>query len=244
MTVPSGPVSERNAANFSGVVSRRGCSSTETVAVWPRPAGTVTGTISSANRPSSVAAIARMLEWNDQWSDSSRVIPHSRAVFSPTVISMFVFGASGESGWLGGRKRSTPPNGNGDRSNNRGDRVMDSTPPATTTSAMPARCWPPHPAPPSSRWRTGAARRRRACREADRARWPRSEQCTRRPGALRRGRGRRCQPDSDRPPRMAAATVCPPNSWMVSGARLRPARPMGLRTAATMTASVMVPPGN
>ena len=68
----------------------------------PRPAGTITGTIASAKRPSSVAATARMLEWYDQSSDSSRVMPHSRAVFSPTVINMFMLGASGESGWLGG----------------------------------------------------------------------------------------------------------------------------------------------
>ena len=66
-------------------------------------------------------------------------MPHSRAVFSPTVMSMFMFGASGESGWLGGRKRSTPPKGKGDFSNMSGLRVMDSTPPAITASAMPLR---------------------------------------------------------------------------------------------------------
>ncbi len=244
MTVPSGPVSEGNAASFSGVVSRRGCSSTETVAVWPRPAGTVMGTISSANRPSSVAAIARILEWNDQWSDSSRVMPHSRAVFSPTVMSMFVFGASGESGWLGGRKRSTPPNGNGDRSNNSGDRVMDSTPPATTTSAMPApmlaaasctaiipvahcRCTAP---PGVSGGRPRALATYRAVHPPPWRTSPRTRSSM--------------SPGSSAAAAMAAATVCPPSSWRVRGARLRPARPMGLRTAATITASVMVPPGS
>ena len=121
------------------MVSRRGCSSRLTVTVSPRPAGTVIGTISSAKRPSSVAATARMLEWYDQWSDSSRVMPHSRAVFSPTVMSMFIFGASGESGWLGGMNRSAPPKGKGERSNMSGDRVIDSTPPAMTASAMPER---------------------------------------------------------------------------------------------------------
>ena len=130
VTWPSGPVSEGSAASFSGVVSRRGCSSTLTVTVSPRPAGTVTGTISSAKRPSSVAATARMLEWYDQWSDSSRVMPHSRAVFSPTVMSMFVLGASGESGWLGGMNCWTPPKGKGDFSKRSGVRVMDSMPPA------------------------------------------------------------------------------------------------------------------
>ena len=99
VTWPSGPVSERSAASFSGVVSRRGCSSTLTVTVSPRPAGTVTGTISSSKRPSRRwHATARMFEWYDQSSDSSRVMPHSRAVFSPTVINMLVLGASGVSG--------------------------------------------------------------------------------------------------------------------------------------------------
>ena len=37
---------------------------------------------------------------------------------------------------------------------------------------------------------------------------------------------------------MAAATVCMPMSWRLSPARLRPERPIGVRTAATMTASV------
>ena len=66
-------------------------------------------------------------------------MPHSRAVFSPTVMSMFMFGASGESGWLGGLKRSMTPNGAGDLANMSGPRVMDSMPPATTASAMPER---------------------------------------------------------------------------------------------------------
>ena len=141
VTWPSGPVSERRAASFSGVVSRRGCSSTLTVTVSPRPAGTVTGTISSAKRPSSVAATARMCEWYDQWSDSSRVMPHSRAVFSPTVINMLVLGASAESGWLGGMNCWTPPKGKGDFSKRSGVRVMDSIPPAIIASAMPERMW-------------------------------------------------------------------------------------------------------
>ena len=132
-------MSDRSAASFSGVVSRRGCSSTLTVTVSPRPAGTVTGTISWAKRPSSVAATARMLEWYDQSSDSSRVMPHSRAVFSPTVINMLVLGASGVSGWLGGMNCWTPPKGNGDVSNSIGVRVMESIPPAITASAMPDR---------------------------------------------------------------------------------------------------------
>ena len=113
VTWPSGPVSEGSAASFSSVVSRRGCSSTLTVTVSPRPAGTVTGTISSAKRPSSVAATARMFEWYDQSSDSSRVMPHSRAVFSPTVMSMFMLGASGESGWLGGHEPLDAAEGEG-----------------------------------------------------------------------------------------------------------------------------------
>ena len=45
---------------------------------------------------------------------------------------------------------------------------------------------------------------------------------------------------------MAPATVCMPMSWMLSPARLRPERPIGVRTAATTTASVaalmMAPP--
>ena len=61
--VPPGRSATGRAASFSGVVSRRGCSSTAKVAVSPRPTGTSTGTISSAKRPSSVAATARMFEW-------------------------------------------------------------------------------------------------------------------------------------------------------------------------------------
>ena len=41
-------------------------------------------------------------------------MPHSRAVFSPTVMSMFMLGASGVSGWLGGEKRCISPKGSGD----------------------------------------------------------------------------------------------------------------------------------
>ena len=82
-----------------------------------------------------------MCEWYDQWSDSSRVMPHSRAVFSPTVMSMFVLGASAESGWLGGMNCWTPPKGKGDFAKRSGVRVMDSIPPAIITSAMPERMW-------------------------------------------------------------------------------------------------------
>ena len=99
----------------------------------------MTGTISSAKRPSSVAATARRLEWYDQSSDSSRVMPHSLAVFSPTVMSMFMLGASGVSGWLGGMNCFMSPKGKGDFSKRSGERVMDSMPPATTASAMPER---------------------------------------------------------------------------------------------------------
>ena len=88
-----------------------------------------------------MAATARMFEWYDHSSDSSRVMPHSLAVFSPTVISMFRLGASGVSGCDGGRYGSTPPKGKGERAKTWGKRVIDSTPPATTTLAMSDRIW-------------------------------------------------------------------------------------------------------
>jgi hypothetical protein len=68
-------------ASASSDVSRRGPSSVSKVMVW---FGTTSGTISSLNRPASIAAIA--LRWlsSANASCSSRETDASRAWFSPT----------------------------------------------------------------------------------------------------------------------------------------------------------------
>ncbi len=83
------------------MVLRRGCSSVSKVEVSPIHPRTSIGMISSAKRPSSMAATALRCEWKDHSSISSRVTPTLRAVFSPTVTIMFMLGASGVLGWLG-----------------------------------------------------------------------------------------------------------------------------------------------
>jgi hypothetical protein len=102
-----------SAASLSSVVSRRGCSSTSNTRVSPFPpcpgvTDTSTAKISSRNRPSSVAAIARWCEWYAHSSCSSREMLHFCAVFHPTVIDMSRSGASGVARWLGESHGITP----------------------------------------------------------------------------------------------------------------------------------------
>jgi hypothetical protein len=75
---PSETNTGRSEASFSIEVSRRGPSSVETTVSPFRPR-TVTGAISSAKRPLSIAARARWWERNAQASCSSREIPTSAA---------------------------------------------------------------------------------------------------------------------------------------------------------------------
>ena len=56
-----------------------------------------------------MAAMAFWCDPNDHSSDCSRVTPALRALFSPTVIIMFMLGASGVFGWLGDTNRSGMP---------------------------------------------------------------------------------------------------------------------------------------
>ena len=75
VTVPPARNAGRRPARPSSVVSGLGCSSASTTTGAPRGRGTVTGTISSANRPSRCAAAARcwLSQANTSWS--SREMP-------------------------------------------------------------------------------------------------------------------------------------------------------------------------
>ena len=118
-------------ASFSMLVSRRGCSSTA-----KRPCGVSMGTISSLNRPSSMAWIACWWLRRAHASMSSLVTPALRAAFQPTVIDMSRLGASGRSGWVGDiqSSHSSPT-----RILLRGEVDAEFTPPAMISSSMPAR---------------------------------------------------------------------------------------------------------
>ena len=63
VTVPPALNNGRSAASFSIEVSRRGCSSVSKIVTLPLRSRSSIGMISSANRPSSIAAIARACEW-------------------------------------------------------------------------------------------------------------------------------------------------------------------------------------
>ena len=75
-------------ASRSAEVSRRGPSSVSTT-VSPRRPGIVTGTISSANRPASIASMARWWLRSAHASCCSRVMPTSAATreFCSAMIS-------------------------------------------------------------------------------------------------------------------------------------------------------------
>lgn len=84
VTVASGswrPSTGRSEASFSNDESGRGCSSVSTV-TSPFRVRTVTGTISSANRPSRWAATAFSCERWESSSCSSRGMPYARRRFS------------------------------------------------------------------------------------------------------------------------------------------------------------------
>ncbi len=118
-------------ASFSSDVSRRGCSSTE-----KSPCGVSIGITSSAKRPSSIARTALRCERSAHASISSRVTPAFTAAFQPTVIDMSMLGASGRSGCVGGIQSVHSPS---TRMRDLGDVDAEFTPPAKTSSSMPAR---------------------------------------------------------------------------------------------------------
>jgi hypothetical protein len=97
------------------------------------------GTISSTNRPSSIASIAFRCELAAHSSISSRVTFANCAVFQPTVSDMSVFDASTRSGWDGGSHESIQSSVPGLRHLLIGAVERDSTPPAMTAQSMPAR---------------------------------------------------------------------------------------------------------
>ena len=68
-------------------------------------------------------------------SISSRLTPALTAAFQPTVIDMSMLGASGRSGWVGGNQATGSPS---TILLNRGDVDAEFTPPAMTSSSMPA----------------------------------------------------------------------------------------------------------
>jgi hypothetical protein len=97
----------------------------------------LTGTISAVNVPASIAATARWCERSAHASCSSRVMPTALAVFQPTEIDMSRFGASAESGWVGGYQSANSSAVPWTRRLSLGAVEVDCTPPATTTRSMP-----------------------------------------------------------------------------------------------------------
>jgi hypothetical protein len=71
---------------------------------------------------------------------SSRLIPAWTAVFHPMVIDMSMLGASGRFGWVGGVHGST--HSPSTRKRLLGAVDEECTPPAITSSSMPARMLP------------------------------------------------------------------------------------------------------
>lgn len=128
-----------SAASFPALVSRRGCSSVSKTETAPSRPVTRTGTISSANRPSSMARTARSWERSAQASISSRVSPASRAVFQPTRTAMSSLGASGVGAWVGAIQGSCQSSVPGVRRRPTGAVEDECVPPATTARSMPAR---------------------------------------------------------------------------------------------------------
>ena len=131
---PPGPWIGRSAASFSAVVSGRGPSSAST---------SPTATISLSKRPLCAASRARWWERSANASSSSRFRPHCSATRS-AVCGMVRVTSSPNCG-LAKRQpmevsklRPGLAHGRAGFSVTHGARVIDSTPPATTTSASPA----------------------------------------------------------------------------------------------------------
>ena len=142
MTTPPGRTTGRSAASEANEVSRRGPSSAVTSTV-DLPAAASTGTISASNRPASTAATARWCERRAKASAASRVMP-SNAATSSAVSGIEKVSRSLNLGLLKrqpidvskicpGRAKAFSG-----FAMTQGARLIDSTPPATTTSAAPA----------------------------------------------------------------------------------------------------------
>ena len=141
MIVPSAANAGRRALSASAVVSGRTPSSWSNTTGSPRRCGTGTPTISPASRPSLIAVAARWCDWAANSSCSARLIPSlalCRSVSSPmgewsnasVRPSRAIASSSSMEPYL------YPARAPGSRC---GAPVMDSMPPATTTSNSPAR---------------------------------------------------------------------------------------------------------
>ncbi len=132
-----------SAASFSSDVSR-GCSSASTSFVSRLPAGTVTGTISSASRPSACALAARCCDRYAKASCAARSTPNSAATFSAVsgIESMphplRISGLTSRQPIVVSYTSAVRANGVAAFGMTNGARLMLSTPPATTRSASPA----------------------------------------------------------------------------------------------------------
>ena len=149
VTTPSFLMIGRRPASTSGVEPGRGPSSVSTTVSAPLRPVTTTGTISSVKRPASMAASARSCERAAKASASSRVMP-STSPTSSAVSGMekVNFSPNSPSAKRGFTKRqpiavskAAPGLANAvvGFSITQGARDIDSTPPATTTSAIPER---------------------------------------------------------------------------------------------------------
>ncbi len=124
MTTPSGKKAGCSEASFSADVSRRGASSTAKSTAAPA-APTSTGTISFSKRPSSMAAIARRCDSSENASSASRDRFHSEASASAEIPCGTICQRSSS---LSERSPPFEPIGTRD---------IISTPAETTTSSCP-----------------------------------------------------------------------------------------------------------
>ncbi len=149
VTMPSARKTVRSVASFSSVVEGRGPSSAVT-----SPSLTGTGTISRSKCPARWAATARWCERSAKASDCSRVIPSSAATSSAVSPMERVTGPSPGAGARSAAanlglvnrhpsevSKTSPGLAQGvpGFAITHGARVIDSTPPATTTPASPER---------------------------------------------------------------------------------------------------------
>ena len=126
VTTPSGRNAGWSEASFSADVSRRGASSTANSTAAPA-APTSTGTISFSNLPSSIAAIARRCDSSENASSASRERFHSEASASAEIPCGTICQRSCS---LSDRSPPFDPIGTRD---------IISTPAETTTSSCPAQ---------------------------------------------------------------------------------------------------------
>ena len=144
--MPGAPSTSRKTSGslrrLSSVVPGRGCSSTSSIAGLPFASAYSTGTISSRNRPSAMACSARRWLSSAYASESSRVMPYSRARTS--AVSPMIMPQTEQvkpSRYIASTSVKFPircPHRASSASTRYGMRLMDSMPPASTTSDSPS----------------------------------------------------------------------------------------------------------